>query len=111
MPTHTALQKKWYKHIQAWKQSNLSQKAYCDQHNLKSSQLSYWYRKFEQAKVPQAATLAPSNFVPVTMSEESKIKDNNHLSPDLTLQLPNGACLTGIQLSNIEVVQALLKGL
>ena len=108
MATHTALQNKWYKHIQAWKQSNLSQKAYCDQHNLKSSQLSYWSRKFEQAKVPQAATLAPANFVPVTVSEAPQIKDNN-TPPNLTLQLPNGVCLTGIQLSNIEIVQALLK--
>ena len=108
MATHTALKNKWYKHIEAWKQSNLSQKAYCDQHNLKAAQLSYWHRKFEQAKLPQASKAVPSNFVPVTVSEESKIKDNTP-SPDLTLQLPNGACLTGIQLSNIEVVQALLK--
>ncbi|WP_219340290.1 IS66 family insertion sequence element accessory protein TnpA, partial [Spartinivicinus marinus] len=75
---------------------------------LKTNQLSYWYRKFEHADVPQAATLAPSNFVPVTMSEESQIKDNN-TPPNLTLQFPNGVCLTGIQLSNIEIVQALLK--
>jgi len=32
----------WQNHIEGWKQSGLTQKAYCMQHDLKSSSFAYW---------------------------------------------------------------------
>ena len=104
-----ALKNTWLQHVQAWKQSKLSQKAYCEQHNLKTHQLSYWYRKFEQGS-QQKVSEPQSNFIPVTLSEV-KAKTADDLAIGLTLQLPNGICLTDIQLSNVPVAQALIKAL
>ncbi|WP_250465090.1 IS66 family insertion sequence element accessory protein TnpA [Microbulbifer litoralis] len=35
----------WQQHIQTWKESGLSQAAYCQQHDLKLSTFTYWRHK------------------------------------------------------------------
>lgn len=35
----------WQQHISAWKDSGLSQAAYCQQHDLKLSTFTYWRNK------------------------------------------------------------------
>ncbi len=54
-------QKLWQAHVQAWKESGLSQNEYCRRSELSSSQFSYWKKKHRQH---QAANKAVS-FVPV----------------------------------------------
>ncbi|MDE1466042.1 hypothetical protein ORQ98_29235 [Spartinivicinus sp. A2-2] len=56
--------------------------------------MSYWYRKFEQGQQQKAGN-PQSNFIPVALNEV-KDKTADDLATGLTLQLPNGICLTDI---------------
>lgn len=51
--------------IAAWKQSNLSQKAYCEQHQIRYHVFHYWYKRYrnEQSARPQASFI-PLNVKP-----------------------------------------------
>ncbi len=49
----------WQVHIRAWERSGLSQNEYCQQNQLKSSQLCYWKKKLRNNNS------SPVNFVPV----------------------------------------------
>jgi hypothetical protein len=49
----------WNDHFQAWKQSNLTQSKYCEQHNLKPATFSYWRTRLR--KKPAAGKLIPVN--------------------------------------------------
>jgi len=35
----------WKKHLSGWRQSDLSQKAYCEKHNLKFATFGYWRKR------------------------------------------------------------------
>ena len=94
----------WQRHIKDWKASGLSQTAWCKQQNLKPEQLSYWYRKFEPKPPEPASQQAPSAFIPVTVEAKPAV------SP-LTLALPNGASISGIDESNLVLTQQLVKQL
>ena len=42
----------WQLHIAAWQQSGLTQKAYCEQQELRYSTFGYWVRKLRRAAEP-----------------------------------------------------------
>ena len=53
--------------IASWKQSGLSQKAYCEQHNIRYYVFHYWYKRFrDQQGVVEDATFVPLNVKPST---------------------------------------------
>jgi hypothetical protein len=47
----------WRGHVEAWRDSGLSQREYCTQHALKSHRLSYWVRRL--ARAPRTLTFVP----------------------------------------------------
>lgn len=47
----------WNQHIRAWRESGLSQTAYCNRHGLKLANLAYWLGK--QRKADERLTLIP----------------------------------------------------
>ena len=94
----------WQQRIQEWKASGLSQAAWCKQQNLKPTQLSYWHRKFEPKTAEPAKKQHPNAFNPIAVAEKPVI------SP-LTLSLPCGASITGIDESNLELVRQLMEQL
>ena len=55
----------WQKHLDAWLQSKLTQKAYCLQHGLSTKSFCRWRRKEKDAL---AATQPPLTLVPVSVS-------------------------------------------
>jgi hypothetical protein len=59
----------WKQHIESWRSSNRSQTAYCQQHELKPHQFTYWKKRF----VPADTGIT---FVPV--------KIRGSLPPDLS---------------------------
>lgn len=69
------LEKQMYDHIDHWKQSGLSQKAYCSQHGLVHHQFVYWVSKRRKSQLPS------SDFVTLSMPE---------VKGDIQLRLPNG---------------------
>ena len=99
----------WQHHIEQWKQSKLSQAAYCREHQLNENQLSYYKRKFAgtlPTKQPHNnTTVQPSGFVQV------KITPDIQRPEPLTLHFANGAHLAGITADNVPVVAQLAKAL
>jgi hypothetical protein len=54
----------WRAHVEAWRASGLSQRAYCAQHHLSPHRLSYWSRK-PPATTARNLTLVPLKLAPV----------------------------------------------
>jgi hypothetical protein len=69
------LEKQMHDHIDQWKQSGLSQKAYCAQYGLVLHQFVYWVGKRRKSQ------LTPSDFITLNMPEAKG---------DINLRLPNG---------------------
>lgn len=71
----TAEQKRdiWQHHIASWQQSGASQAEYCQQHDLKLTNFSYWRTRLNQPKPAR-------KLIPVDISSTAMIR----------LTLPNG---------------------
>jgi hypothetical protein len=55
--------------IDFWKQSGLSQKAYCEQNNIRYHVFHYWYKRFrDQGGSIEDGTFVPLNVKPSTFS-------------------------------------------
>jgi hypothetical protein len=55
----------WQRHIGAWSQSKLSQKAYCTQQDLSFASFGYWRTRFNRK------TEAPAKFIPINVPSVS----------------------------------------
>src|SRR3954468_15061126 len=54
--------------ILTWKQSGLSQKAYCEQNNIRYYVFHYWYKRYrDQQGVVDDASFVPLNVKPSTL--------------------------------------------
>ena len=88
-----ALHTFWESHITGWKESQLSQAAYCQTHELAVHRFYYWKRKFEGKKSP----VTSGGFVPV-----HPVLGENH---SLTVQLPNQIRIEGIASDNLHLLE------
>jgi len=69
MGTETGRRDFWQAHIEAWWESGLTQRAYCQEHRLAEAQFSHWkprLRKTGQRQHPKA------QLVPVKVTEEAE---------------------------------------
>jgi hypothetical protein len=58
--------------IGSWKQSGLSQKAYCEQNNIRYYIFHYWYKRYRgQQDAVENATFIPLNVKPSTFPVSS----------------------------------------
>jgi transposase-like protein len=90
----------WQSQIDAWQSSGQSQQAFCRVHDLNYPQFVYWRRKFRQSATPSSAK-ASSGFVSVVPTMSA-------VAGGLSLVLPNGVELRGIETANLDVVLRLL---
>jgi len=90
----------WREQIEAWRASGKSQHAYCRSGDLNYSRFVYWRRKFEEQASREARKPDPG-FVPVTRSSPVP-------TDGLSLILPSGVQLRGINADNLGVVRQLL---
>ena len=86
----------WQAHVEAWRESGLTQRAYCRAHELPEEQLSHWKHRLQKA---QRRARTQSRLVPIRVLQESTPRTANideHTSQarpcggDLTLVLGNG---------------------
>lgn len=83
----------WRNHVSDWKQSGLSQKAFCESRGLKAHQLSYYRQSFARMDVDRTCQTAPS-FVPLRVSSETiGTSISTHPHPAFKLQLTSGCVL------------------
>ena len=70
----------WKRHIRAWRDSGLSQAAYCREYGLKHYQLCYWKTRLSEDQ-------AGVSFVPLQLSSNLPVPVNHAA---LRLHTPNG---------------------
>ena len=78
-----ALSEEMHHHIQAWQQSNTSQKQYCIENNLAYHKFVYWLQKVRGAQNPADGMFVPVKPRPATRS----------LAPEVEITYPNGVRL------------------
>ncbi|RDL42769.1 IS66 family insertion sequence hypothetical protein [Marinomonas piezotolerans] len=101
MSTNTVLNQTWAAHIEKWRSSGLSAKAFCEQERLVYHQFGYWRQKFSSAdESPNGSKL-----VSVELATPSK------QARDLEILLPNGVLIRGIDAGNIPLVTSLVAAL
>ena len=93
----------WPQHFEQWRQSGLTQSEYCRQAQLSRHRFKYWRRQLEPAEVRRRRKRA-SGFVPVQVRASTA-------EPKLSLTLPNGMVLRGIESGNVELVKRLVEQL
>lgn len=99
--------RQWRQHIQNWRHSGQSQKAYCEAHHLKPNQFWYWQRQFNGATPADthssnSSAEVSSGFVPVQM-------DTPPRTTGLCLELPNGIRLHGLAHTSPELLQNIIQ--
>ena len=116
--SRTDRHQRWRAHVDAQARSPLSQRAYCDDHDLAYSSFTYWRRRLRgsgtSAPSPSAAASAQptpaSGFVPVTLEPVSA--NTGPAAPvTLAVVLPGGLRIEGVDVANIGTVAALVAAL
>jgi len=78
------LEAHWRGHVDAWRASGGTQKAYCEQHGPRSHSLSYWHLRLAEESGPSRTggplTLIPAAMVPGVAAS----------APSLSLHSPQG---------------------
>lgn len=98
---NTALNQAWADHIEKWRVSGLSIKAFCEQEGLVYHQFGYWRQKFASANdAPHESKL-----VSVALAAPS------HQTNGLEILLPNGMVIRGIDGGNLALVTSLVAAL
>jgi hypothetical protein len=95
-----ALTAVWKQHVDAWKQTEQSQKEFCQAHDLPYHRFVYWRKKFEGVARGPGRARSRAGFAAVVREAP--------VDTGLTLSLPNGVVVRGICAANVAVVRQLL---
>ena len=95
----------WQQHIDAWRQSGGSQAQYCREHELDQSQFSYWKRKLATLN----AHNHPKSAVRASGFAVAQLAVMPEPAASLSISLPNGIVLGGIDAMNASVAAQLLE--
>ena len=90
----------WREHIEHWRNSGMSQRAYCEQHDLKLHVFIYWKRKQDTSHDDSGASAG--SFIPVSVKQDIQAEG-------LYIKLPSGVHIGGITSSDqaVSLIQAL----
>ena len=106
---------RWQQHIHDWRESGLTQKAYCDSHNLKPNQFWYWQRQVRLAEggicQENPAAMKPeqgsrSAFIPARLGAQDA-----QTPTGLSLEFPNGIRVHGIEHASQGTLKHLAEAL
>jgi hypothetical protein len=103
--TPTENHRYWDEHLQQWKNSDMTQIAYCREHVLCPNKFSYYKKVRSLDKRPLSLVAPkPSGFIRVPVQVPLDKADE-----PLTLHFTSGVRLSGIADNNIDVVKQLLS--
>lgn len=74
----------WRRHVGAWRESGATQKAYCDEHGLRSHSLSDWHVRLAEGSG------AREGGGPLTLVPAVRVPDAGASLPSLLLHGPQG---------------------
>jgi transposase-like protein len=96
----------WQQHIERWQESDLTQRSYCREHNLKPHQFSYWKRKLKSSPSGEdSANETASGFVRIQLEPPPQKMSQ------LRVQCCDGTELSGINADNVELATQLIRGI
>lgn len=68
-----------FSHIDQWKNSNQSQKSYCDDHNIRYHVFHYYFKRYRER---QAEKKDPASFVKLSINQSSSVAHAELILPD-----------------------------
>jgi hypothetical protein len=82
---------RWHERIKAWKSSNQSQKAFCEEHHLGQASFQRWYRIFK-AEDTEGTEVdpVPVSFMPVRVRETVSSNLIIRIQDDLRIDVSGG---------------------
>ncbi|MCK5191608.1 MAG: hypothetical protein KAR12_16300 [Methylococcales bacterium] len=96
----------WLEHIEHWQTTELSQAAYCQQHELVAHQFSYWKRK-----LVAVANASPASKSSLPGFAHVQIESARSQASGLSLHFVDGTRLEGIGHNNMMLVYPLIEKL
>lgn len=85
--THEHKQRLWQQHVAQWQTSQLSQREYCQQHNLALATFGYWRKRLSIAKTPENKLIpvvrSAEPLIRITLAGGIQIEAPAHVLPDL----------------------------
>lgn len=87
--------------IETYKKSQLTQKSFCTEHDLKMPVFRYWLRKYRQSD----ALNKPASFIPVEIGSDREAPDTSAC----ILEYPNGTILHLNRLPDIQTLGQLIR--
>ena len=98
----------WLEHIEAWKQSDLTQAQYCRTHRISAKSFYYWKCKANRTEVPPST---PTTRVATSGFAIAQFETVSTSHTALSVTLPDGTRLDDIHASNVAVAAQLLGAL
>lgn len=101
-------QQTWQQIISQWQESDLSAAAFCRNQSVSYEQFYYWKKKFTTHTSQgdkKTSLLLSSGFTRVTQVE------HHTQTNDLSLNLPSGISISGLQSNNIHLLGDILRQL
>lgn len=95
----------WQDRIHTWQASGLSGQAFCKQHELAYHRFVYW-RKKQQATTRSDSSTQATGFAKVAPRDRI-----TGTQAGLTLTLPNGMAISGLDAGNIDLLGMMLEQL
>lgn len=93
----------WREQITTWQASGLSGQVFCQQQQLTYHQFVYWRQKYRIDHPPHDCSAGFASVIADIPRTEA--------SAELTLSLPNGLVITGLNSSNVTLLGAILRQL
>lgn len=106
MASPSELQQFWQQTVSEWQMSGLSGAAFCKQRSLTYHQFVYWRRKREGGTERRAADETPPGFTRVALAAPPAASVDG-----LTVSLPGGVSITGLDAGNVALLGAILRQL
>jgi len=94
----------WANHVKQWNVSNESQSDYCRHNQLKLHQFVYWKQVFGTKPKAESKSPTENGFVAVQLMRTSA-----PLAQKMTIQLPNGIRIEGIQSNSLELIREMTR--
>lgn len=96
----------WHQHVTQWQSSGLSKRTYCDRYELVYHQMVYWCSKHKAINTDEKPIAATGNgFVPVSVAPVCAS------AQCLSVRLPNGLLIEGIDQHNVALLSQVVRQL
>ena len=83
-----ANRQRWFDHIETWKQSGLTQNAFCEQHHLGLASFQRWRGIFVRGEKPEASSAV--SFLPVNVTVDKASSLALLIDDHLRIEIPVG---------------------